>query len=321
MFEKDDNEFDVQKTILKKKQRKNSSFYVEYDKLTYQVLGIYPEKIAVSNIRNTLLEVPESSLIREIFNNKISLHRLKIKHDYQTGTKVLYKNYELKKWEFDYIRTNKNEENFIHLHCDVISKKVTANFVEQNFMNHFTTETVNEMNLSQLPSNLNVYAIDKHEPSKLLGTINLNFKQLFLEKQQRFNCVWLPDSLTELENVDFLYYNHDLKIAVNSNEEYTPKINIALKPAILYKQQGNILEIQSVMNDTKNFHLNDTIDFYLYNANDPSQILDVVSLNTQQLDNFNLVEVKLKTKKPIKMISNYHYLHIEDANVSTYYQF
>ena len=35
-----DDEFDIQKTILKKKKVKSGKFYVEYDKLTYQVLSL-----------------------------------------------------------------------------------------------------------------------------------------------------------------------------------------------------------------------------------------------------------------------------------------
>jgi hypothetical protein len=94
-----------------------------------------------------------------------------------------------------------------------------------------------------------------------------------------------------------------------------------LKPEIVFKQIGNVLQIQSAMRETKNFNLEEKITFYMYSSADPSQIIDSVTLNTNKLDNFNLVELKLKSTKKIKMISNYHHLHIEDANVSTYYQF
>jgi hypothetical protein len=90
---------------------------------------------------------------------------------------------------------------------------------------------------------------------------------------------------------------------------------------LVYKQTGNRLQIQSVMSASQNFNLDNEITFYVFSSNDPSQILDSITLNTNELDDFNLVELKLKSNTPVKIISNYHHLHIEDANVSTYYKF
>lgn len=321
MFEESDGEFDIQKTILKKKENKNSKFYVEYDRLTNRVIGVAPERNTLSGTRHAFLEVDENDVIRGIFENKTPLHRLKVRYDYNSNTRILYKSREISRYEFDYVRNNNNKDNFIHLHCDVVSKKINVNFIDTVFLKEFTKERVNELTLSNLPKNLAVYAIDKHEPSKLFDTIDINFKKLFLGLEQRFDCFWLPNNTAELESIDFLHYNHDIRLSVDKDPLYVPIHTELYKPTILYKQVDNQLQVQSVIGESKNFYLDRKITFYLYDPAEPSEILDTITVNSSDLDNFNLLEFKLKTTKKIKMISNYSHLHIEDANVSTYYQF
>lgn len=322
MLEENDVEFDIQKTILKKKENKNSRFYVEYDRLTNQVFGITPNRSKPDNIRNALLEVEENDLIRAIFNNKVALHKLRVRYDYTSNTRVLYRQRELSRYEFDYIRSDRDgENNFIHFHCDVVSKKINVNFIENIFLTEFTKERINEITLSELPLELPVYCIDRHEPSRLFGTIRVDFKKLFSGAEQRFNCIWLPDDPALLDSIDFLHYNHNIKISVDKDPLYVPIAKEKYKPAILYKQVKNKIQIQSVINEAKNFHLDSAITFYLFDAADPGEILDTITLNSSELDNFNLLEFKIRTTRKVKMISNYSHLHIEDANVSTYYQF
>lgn len=321
MFDESDIEFDIQKTILKKKENKNSKFYVEYDRLTNQVVSVAPERNSLSNTRHAFLEVDENDIIREIFENKTPLHRLKVKYDYNTNSRTLYKSRELTRYEFDYVRSKQSGDNFIHLHCDVVSKKINVNFIDSVFLSEFTKERVNELTLSSLPESMPVYAIDKHEPSKLFDTIDINFKKLFSGIEQRFNCFWLPNDVNQLEFIDFLHYNHNIHLSVDKDPLYVPIHTESYKPAILFKQIGDKLIIQSIIGESKNFYLDNKITFYLYDPTEPGIILDTITVNSSDLDNFNLLEFKLKTTKKIKMISNYSHLHIEDANVSTYYQF
>ena len=321
MFDDNDIEFDIQKTILKKKENKNSKFYVEYDRLTNQVIAVAPERNSLSNARHAFLEVEENDVIRGIFENKTPLHKLKVRYDYNTNSRVLYKSRELSRYEFDYVRSSRDNDNFIHLHCDVVSKKINVNFVDSIFLKEFTKERVNELTLANLPASMSVYAIDKHEPSKLFDTIDINFKKLFLGLEQRFNCFWLPDDVTKLETIDFLHYNHNIRLSVDTDPLYVPIHTESYKPAILFKQIDNKLVIQSIIGESKNFYLDNKITFYLYDPAEPGEILDTITVNSSDLDNFNLLEFNLKTTRKIKMISNYSHLHIEDANVSTYYQF
>jgi len=316
-----DDEFDVQKTILKRKQVKNRAFYVEYDKLTYQVLGISPHDVKGADPRRTSLEIEENELVHEIFYNKVPLHQLKIRYDADTNSRILYKHRSHKRWEFDYVYGETDERNFIHLHCDLVTKKIIVNFIYDNFKQEYTKEKTTEFQLANMPNNMEVYCIDKKEPSMLYDKLTLNIKELFANHEQTFSCKWLPNDHESFDKLGFLHYNHSFKITVDKDPYYVPVAKTNLKPTLIYKQIGNKLQIQSVMSETKNFNLDRDITFYMYSSSDPSQILDSVTLNTNELDNFNLVELKLKSSKTVKIISNYQHLHIEDANVSTYYKF
>ena len=322
MFEQDDIEFDIQKTILKKKEHRNSKFYVEYDKLTNQVFGITPEHKTVHEFRRGLLEIEENDLVREIFNNKTPLHLLRVKYDHEQKTRILYKQYNKHKSEFDFIRGERNLSNsFIHVYCDVISKSIRINFVESVFMDELTKEKINESLLQELPDSITLYCIDKHEPSRLYDTIEVSLKILFSGEEQQFKCFWLPDNVDQLADLDFLHYNHNLKINISYEPLYVPVATSLFKPSIIYKQTKNKLEIQSAISEVKNFYLGDNITFYLFDAHDPGQILDTISLNSAELDNFKLLKFDIQTARPIKMISNYSHLHIEEANANTYYEF
>lgn len=317
----EDNEFDIQKTILKKKSVKSSKFHVEYDKLTNQVLKITPEYIESTDPRRDILVVEENDLIKEVFSNKISLHKLKVRYDYETNTRFIVKHYQKHRNEFDYIKSDNSPENFIHVYCDFISKRIVANFVDHKFLQDYTTERTTELQLANMPEWLDVYCIHRNDPSILYGTISLNLKKLFVDQEQSISCPWLPDDVTYFDDLTFLHYNHDVKLTVDKEPVYVPIASIPYRPAIVYKQSNDTLQLQSIIEEVKNFRLDNDITFYLYDANDPSIILDTVSLNTETLNNFSMIELKLKTEQPVKVISNYSHLHIEDTNVSTYYKF
>lgn len=316
-----DDEFDIQKTILKKKTVKNSKFYVEYDKLTYQVLGISPQSTDNEDPRRANLEIEENDLIKEIFYNKSPLHKLRIKYDPDSGSRILYKHREHRRWEFDYVYGENDGNNFIHLHCDLIAKKINANFIYDNFKQEYTKERTTEFQLENMPDKMEIFCIDKKEPSRLYDKLTLNIKELFFNHEQTFSCKWLPNEHSKFDSLGFLHYNHDFKVSIDKEPYFVPIATEGLKPTLVYKQTGNKLQIQSAIRASQNFNLDNEITFYVFSSNDPSQILDSITLNTNELDDFKLVELTLKSKTPVKIISNYHHLHIEDANVSTYYKF
>jgi hypothetical protein len=188
-------------------------------------------------------------------------------------------------------------------------------------MAQYSNEQANEHVLSVLPDNLLIYCIDKFEPSCLFGTLDVNLKKLFLENQLRYYCPWLPDDVELLNSIDFLHYNNGIKITAGTEPFYDTIAKTNLKPAVVYKQEGKKLKIQSVIGESKNFHLDDKITFYLFNSSDPGQIIDTINLNSSDLNNFNLFEINLNTTTPVKLISNYSHLHIEEQHANTDYQF
>ena len=97
MFNLDDIEFDVQKTILKKKKIKDSKFYVTYDKLTYQIISIAPHEVELTDPRHSILDIEDSSLVQDIFQKNLPLHKLKIRYDAESGSRILYKYRENKR--------------------------------------------------------------------------------------------------------------------------------------------------------------------------------------------------------------------------------
>ena len=322
MIVNNDIEFDIQKTILKKKKVKSRKFYVEFDKLTYQVMGIAPYEITLADPRRSNLELDENELLNEIFYKKLPLHKLRIRYDAETDTKILFKHREHRTWEFDYIYGENNDKNFIHLYCDFVRKNINVNFIYDNFKQEYTKEKLTEFQLSSMPEQMDVYCIDKQEPSMLYDKLIINIKELFLNQDQTFSCRWLPNDPNFIDKLAIVHYNHNFKISIDKEPYFVPVAYAKnLKPTIIYKQIKNKLQIQSVMENTKNFNLNNDITFYTYNKSDPSQILEQISVNTANLDNFNLVELKLKSTTPVQMISNYQHLHIEDSNDNAYYKF
>lgn len=321
MIDQDDSEFDIQKTILKKKEHKNGKFYVEYDKLTNKVFAVTPTYKAVTEFRRGQLELEENSLIKDIFDNKIPLHTLRVKYDIESNSRTLYRQRHSHKSEFDYITVKRDHRHFINLYCDVVSKRITLHFDDANFKSQLANEHIDETLLRELPEEISIYCINKNEPSKLYDTLKVDLKKLFIEHEQKFWCSWLPDTSEAIDDIDFMHYNHGINITISNEILHEPIASAISKPSIIYKQTKNKLQIQSVMEESKNFYLDDNITFYLFDANNPDKILDTISLNSAELNNFNLLELKLKTTKSIKMISNYSHLHIEEANDSTYYKF
>ena len=48
-------------------------------------------------------------------------------------------------------------------------------------------------------------------------------------------------------------------------------------------------------------------------------MLDSIKLNSNQLNNYNQFEIKLRSSKKIKLLCNYQYLYTKEENVNSYY--
>jgi hypothetical protein len=73
------------------------------------------------------------------------------------------------------------------------------------------------------------------------------------------------------------------------------------------------------MHDINSFRLGEEIILYLYQKYDPTKMLDSIKFNSNQLNNYNQFEIKLRSSKKIKLLCNYQYLYTKEENVNSYY--
>lgn len=318
----EDGEFDIQKTILRTKTQREQTYYIRYDKLTYNVLAITPEDSLEDDPRQGIISSSVNDLITGLFTNKLSLSNLKIKYDYKNRTRLLIRDRHARKGEFDYVFGSKHDSQYIHLDCDVVTKTIRANFLIENFKKDYTNELATETQISRIPEYLEIFCIDGNERSRLYDKLSLNVKKLVDVHELSFRCRWLPDSEDQFDRIAFVHYDHDLQISASSSPVTTEAIDIGYKPAIIYKQNNYELCFQSVINNHRHLFINnDRIVFYIYNAFDPSEIIGSIDYKTEILDNYNMFSYEMKTNKPVKIITNYPHIHIENVHDNSYYKF
>jgi hypothetical protein len=317
-------EFDIQKTVLKSRNtKKEQRVYVEYDKLTSLPVAVSPVEIQPSAKRNSIAVVDASTVTTRLFQNKLSLSKLIIKKNQTTGRLELSENQQRRKGEFDFIFATAAEKSFIHLQCDVVTKKILVIFDYNIFKLNMLLEKTLEKNLEELPDYVEIYCIDKNERSRLFGKINIPTKELFEQHSICFKCDWLPDDTDSLKNIGFLYYNDNQIISYDyqNTEELVAENNFDYRPNLLYKQVGNVLKLQSTIQDINSFRLNDLVELYICHKYDPTKMMGSVKFSSAELNNYNNFEIKLSSNKEVKLVCNYFHLHAKEEDASTDYQF
>ena len=314
-FEDLEEEFDIQKTVLKKRDGvKDQQVYVEYDQLTYSIISISPIKIETPIKRNRIEIVDPSQLTARIFDNKIPLSKIVIKKNKDTRKFELHQSKQVYKGEFDFKFATTKEQSYFHINCDVVSKSIEVVFDYEMFKIHFSEERIVETDLADFPDCIEIYCIDKNERSKLFDTITVNTFDLFQNYGIKYRAKWLPNSEEEMEKISFVYYNYNQIISTGKVSKKT-KNNLTYKPNILYNQEGNVLKLQSTMQNVTSFKLKEDITLYPYSEYDPTKILGSIKLSSDQFNNYNYLEVKLSTSKKVKLISDCFHLHIEESDV------
>jgi hypothetical protein len=314
-------EFDIQKTVLKKRStKKEQTVYVEYDRLTFLVQTVSPTKINSSKNRNLITEVSYSNIITRLFQNKISLSNLIIKRNQKTNKLEISQNQTFIKGEFDYIFALESNQSYIYLNCDLISKKITVVFDYDIFKSMMYREIILEKDLAELPDVITIYCLDKNERSNLLGQINIPTQELFDLHKLEYSCKWLPDNQEKFDNIGFLYYNNNQSISIG-NMLISDTIIGKFKPNVLYNQQGNVLQLQSMIQDVNSFKLNKEIVLYPFYKHDPATMLGPIKLDSKNFNNFNNFKIKINTSIEVGLVSNYLHLHLEESNDITNYQF
>lgn len=318
----EDNEFDIQIHVLKKRDtKKEPRVYVEYDKLTYNILAISPSEIQSQKLRNGIVEIKYSNLTKRIFENKIPLSKILLKKNHSNGQLELIYNKPKHKSEFDFIFATFDEKSYIHLQCDVIAKNIHINFDFNIFKSFMASEKILEKDLKELPDYIEIYCIDKNERSKIFGKFTISTKELFQNHIISYKCPWLPDDNKQLQNIGFVYYNDNQVISAGYDRGgyLINKDILNCKPNLLYKQDRNVLKLQSTISDVDSFRLDKELILYFYKKYDPAMMLGSLKLNSEQFNEYNYFEVDLSTEEKITLVSNYFHLHIEEENASTYF--
>lgn len=310
-------EFDVQTSVLKKRNKDvEQKVYVEYDRINNTVVSVSPIFIKPTSNRNIVETVKPSELTNNLFNNKISLSKITIKKNKETNLFELEFNKPIIKSEFDYIFASNEQRSFIHINCDVVTKKLEITFDYELFIAQYGAENLSEKDLAEYPEHIVIYCIDKMERSRLFDTITVSTADLFKYHNIRISAPWLPNNESLLKNYGFVYYNNNQKISVGS----IPKIivNEAIyKSNLLYKQQGNVLQLQSNMQNIMSFYVDEDVMLYSYAKHDPTKILESYKISRDQFNNYNYFEIKMKTTQPVKLTSDCFHLLIKESDVYT----
>jgi hypothetical protein len=315
IIEELDDEFDIQPSVLKKRNKNvEQPVYVEYDRINNTVVSVSPVTLEPSNKRNVIQKVDQSELTNNLFNNKISLSKVIIKKNKETDKFELEYNKPIIKSEFDYVFATTMQRSFIHIDVDVVTKNLEVKFDYEMFNNLFGSENLLEKDLSEYPEEMVVYCIDRRERSKLFGTVKIDIETLFKYHSIRMPARWLPNEEDKLKNFGFVYYNNNQKISVASAPKIIEKETI-YKSNILYKQHGNVLKLQSNMQNIMAFHVGEDIILYSYSKYNPAKMLGSYKVSRDQFNNYNYFEINMKTDEPVRLISNCFHLQLEESNV------
>jgi len=313
----DIEEFDIQTSVLKKRNVElEQKVYVEYDRMNYSVVSVSPISIESSAKRNAIQIITRSELTNSIFGNKVPLSRLVVKKNKET------KKFELQfitrtiKSEFDYVFATNEERSFIHINCDSISKNIEVIFDYEIFKDKFATENMSERDLEDLASRLEIYCIDKTERSRLFDTLSIDIAELFKFHSIRCPAPWLPNEHDQLKNIGFVYYNNNQKISLNGAPKITTN-SLKYKSNILYSQVGNVLKLQSNMQNVTTFYIADNVMLYSYSKQDPTKMLGSYKVSRDQFNNYNYFEIKMKTSQKVKLVTDCFHLDIEESNVNS----
>lgn len=313
----DIEEFDIQSSVLKKRNVElEQKVYVEYDRMNYSVVSVSPISIEPSTKRNAIQIITRSELTNSIFGNKVPLSRLVVKKNKET------KKFELQfitrtiKSEFDYVFATNEERSFIHIDYDSISKNIEVIFDYEIFKDKFVTENMSERDLEDLASRLEIYCIDKTERSRLFDTISIDIAELFKFHSIRCPAPWLPNEHDQLKNIGFVYYNNNQKISLNGAPKITTN-SLKYKSNILYSQVGNVLKLQSNMQNVTTFYIADNVMLYSYSKQDPTKMLGSYKVSRDQFNNYNYFEIKMKTSQKVKLVTDCFHLDIEESNVNS----
>lgn len=318
-------EFDVQPRLLKRRENKLKVFYVEYDRLTRHIIEITPEaKAKPSNIKNLLLTTTKIDLVADVFSGKCPISKISVVYDREKKQHDIVLNTTLfEKTEFDYVFASVDNVGPVHLYCDLVFKKIRIVVDYDKLKKYISSDWRTEQSLERSNMHVNIFCIDASDKTRLFDRLHLNIFELCTEETLVFDCGWLPDLETDMKNIGFVYYDNDLPITFSTtiSAEYQVDDDSVDKPQIVYKQKDTTMLIQSIMMNPNSYKINDEITFYFFDKEDPTVLLGVKKIPRASLNNYGLLEVEIDFNRAANVITDHLHLYLEDSNASTNYRF
>lgn len=327
----DAGEFDIQPRLLKKKAAKEINYWVEYDKFTRSLVEITMSKKEKIPFRNAIFKSNDAELISKILSGEIHIGSVVVQIDKEQNTKklIVQKRKVQQENEFDYVFASLYDDvkGPLHIECDVVFKKIILTVDYVKLKQFLSDEDASEIDLGKSNAHMSIFCVVKDDPTQLLDKIDINIFELCNNAVIERRCFWLPDQTADIEKFAFIYYNTAIPITYSAiamsdvnqsdHEEYVVE---NIKPQIVYKQEGDTLRLQSIMENANNYKINEQITMYFFDENDPAHLYGYERIYRSKLNNFNLVEVKLETNKKVKVVTDHFHIHVEDSDVSTDYR-
>ena len=324
-FQEETDEIDVQPRLLKKRAKKPALFYVEYDKFNNSIIAITPEyKDSPGSIRNSVFTTDNKDLVERILNGRVPLNKVGISYNKETKTRelIVKSNYGGHA-EFDYVFATRSDEPApIHITCDIVFKNIIIDVHYDILKQYLSADEFSEYDLEQSNAHINLFCVDRTDKTRLFDNININIFELCSSQRITKKCFWLPHTHADFDKLGFLYYNNGMPItfSMTGELEEAKAEKPVNKPQLIYKQTSNGILLQSVMEFANNYKINDFIELYIFDLNDPTLLYGKRKIAREELNNFNLIELDESIARPVKIITDHHHIHIEDVNVSTYYR-
>ena len=314
----DSGEFDIQLSLIKTKKKEEKDFNVKFDIITGQILEISPVTIVKENPRHSIISINDTK-IKRLISGKLPFSSVSVKFSEQIENYVIIdttrNNYKplLTQCIFD------SEVAPIKIVTDYTYKKIKVNIDYIAYRNILSAMAIHEAELSS-KNDMTVFFVDANDYTKLKGSVNFTLTDLLEKEKLEFSAKWLPDYSSN--TIEALHSEIGINVALS--ESYLPiekeRVDYT-RPQILYKQEENVLFLQSVMSNPDNYKVKNKINFFIFKKNDPGVLLGRISVTKEKLANFNNLNFAINSNVQVSVTTDHKHLYIEDNNASTHYKF
>lgn len=312
-------DFDIQVSIIKKKKKAPVKFYIKFDLFTGKILEISPLKIVNSNIRHGLIESEFNELINSLLTAKIPYSKSHVTFNEDKKEFELQVINRHKKSNSHLIFAKHDEISPICINIDTILKSIHVVFDDKQYK-IYISKVASDENSFYRNRYIDFYFSKNGDMTKLVDKITCDFDDLIKLGKISFRADWIADIK---ETVTVMHSpNLGFTASVSYNQiDKEPRNTSVMKPQILYKQTDSMISLQSIMENTDNYKINNKINLFIHKSNDPSILLGKIQIDKEKFNNFGSVNLIMNYKEKVKISTDHSYIYIEDNDVSTYYKF